>query len=51
MRLHHAWAAELGRAGFRQIRRAEFGDSNDTHFAEVEELHRWQDCLGMECTK
>ena len=44
-------AAELGRAGFRQIRRAEFGDSNDTHFAEVEELHRWQDCLGMECTK
>ena len=44
-------AAELAQAGFRQIRRAEFGDSNDTHFAEVEELHRWQDCLGMECTK
>ena len=44
-------AAELDRAGFRQIRRAEFGDSADPHFAEVEELHRWQGCLGMECVR
>ena len=44
-------AAELERAGFRQVRRAEFGDSADPHFAEVEERHRWQDCLGVECVR
>ena len=42
---------ELKQAGFRQVRRAEFGDSQDSRFSEVEELHRWQDCLGMECVK
>ncbi len=44
-------SAELSQAGFRQIRRAAFGDSQDPRFGEVEELHRWQDCLGMECMK
>ena len=44
-------AAELDRAGFREIRRAEFGDSPDPRFGEVEERHRWQDCLGVECVR
>ena len=44
-------SAELGRAGFRQVRRAEFGDSKDSRFREVEEPHRWQGCLGMECVR
>lgn len=42
---------ELSRAGFRDVRRARFGDSPDPRFAEVEERSRWDNCLGMECRK
>lgn len=42
---------ELDAAGFVQIRRAKFGDSLDTKFCEVEDLGRWSNCLGIECTK
>ena len=42
---------ELTNAGFRKIRRAFFGDSEDKRFLEVEELHRWEDNLGIECSK
>jgi predicted SAM-dependent methyltransferase len=42
---------ELARRGFVNIRRASLGDSTEIAFADVEDLHRWQDCLGVECTR
>lgn len=55
---HHLWmwdypaiAAELQEAGFRNIRRAAFGDASDPLFADVEELSRWDNCLGVECVR
>lgn len=57
-RTRHFWmwdykglARELEDAGFFGIRRAAFGDSDDPRFAEVEELVRWENCLGIECCK
>lgn len=41
-------SAELSAAGFQNIRRASFGDSVDSAFATVEELHRWDGQLGVE---
>ncbi len=43
--------SELQKAGFVSIRRASFGDSPDSKFHEVEELERWENCLGVECKK
>ena len=40
---------ELQQAGFIKIRRANFGDSGDEMFTEVEDAGRWHKCLGMEC--
>ena len=55
---HHLWmwdypaiAAELTDAGFRNIRRAAFGDAADPLFADVEEIGRWDNCLGVECVR
>lgn len=55
---HHLWmwdypamAAELQQAGFRNIRRAAFGDASDPLFADVEEIGRWDNCLGVECVR
>lgn len=42
---------ELKSAGFKNIRRASFGDSTDPRFREVEEIVRWKNCLGVECRK
>lgn len=42
---------ELRAAGFTEIRRAAYGDSNDPAFAEVEDEDRWRDCLGVDCRK
>ena len=42
---------ELKDAGFREIRRVQFGDSQDPKFSEVEHPERWQDCLGIECRR
>lgn len=39
--------AELTQAGFTNIRRAQFGDDADTMFREVEDIGRWNGCLGM----
>ena len=44
-------AAELQRVGFTDIRRAAFGDSTDPHFKDVEDVDRWDKCLGIECKK
>jgi hypothetical protein len=38
-------AAELKDAGFAGARRAEFGDSSDSHFLEAEDPDRWKECL------
>jgi hypothetical protein len=43
--------AELERARFVGVRRASFGDTADPRFHEVEERDRWDDCLGVECTR
>lgn len=48
---YKAIAAELEQAGFRDIRRAAFNDSQDVLFRDVEELSRWENCLGVECFK
>lgn len=43
--------AELQNIGFIKVRRAQFGDSEDSFFEEVEERGRWENCLGVECRK
>ena len=43
--------AELEKAGFSDIRRARFGDSDDKMFGSVEDEGRWINCLGVECRK
>ncbi|WP_255527265.1 MULTISPECIES: class I SAM-dependent methyltransferase [Methylococcus] len=42
---------ELGQVGFEHIRRAEFGDSLDPTFNQVERQERWTNCLGIECRR
>ncbi len=42
---------ELFAAGFRDIRRASIGDSGDEHFNAVEDVQRWQACLGVDCRR
>lgn len=57
-RSRHLWmwdykgiAYELKEAGFAGIRRAFFNDSEDKRFSEVENPGRWENCLGVECTR
>ena len=42
---------ELQKAGFNNIRRANFGDSSLAIFQDVESFERWENCLGVECKK
>jgi SAM-dependent methyltransferase len=42
---------ELEQAGFRDVRRARFGDSTDPAFGHAESENMWCDCLGIECRK
>ena len=42
---------ELKDSGFKDIRRAEYGDSSDPLFRDVEDESRWENCLGVECRK
>ncbi len=42
---------ELLNAGFQNARRAQFGDSGDAMFNAVEQLSRWESCLGVDCIK
>jgi len=44
-------SAELAAAGFREIRRCEFGDSRDPAFKSVENRPRFDWALAIECTK
>jgi len=41
----------LEEAGFTNIRRAEFNDSAHAEFKEVELYARWENCLGVECSR
>jgi hypothetical protein len=57
-RSKHLWmwdfkniAKELQEAGFVGVRRAAFNDSDDERFKDVENLGRWENCLGVECKK
>lgn len=57
-RSQHLWmwdykaiSGELENSGFVGIRRAEFGDSPDPRFRDVEDWDRWENCLGVECTR
>jgi predicted SAM-dependent methyltransferase len=42
---------ELEKEGFIEIKRAYFGDSLDPLFKDVEDITRWENCLGIECKK
>jgi len=42
---------ELDDCGFVKIRRAQFGDSSEPMFKDVEDSDRWEGCLGVECRK
>lgn len=46
---YESMAKELDAAGFVAIRRAQFGDSAEPRFADVEVEQRWVNCLGVEC--
>lgn len=42
---------ELNIAGFKNIRRAQFGDGPDACFSKVELEGRWYECLGLQAEK
>ena len=42
---------ELSNAGFKNVNRAYYNSSEDPYFNGVEEISRWEDCLGVECKK
>ena len=55
---NHLWmwdfkglAAQLREAGFKEVRRAQFGDSSLSCYREVENIERWDDGVGIECMK
>jgi hypothetical protein len=48
---YNAIKAELEEVGFNKIRRAEFGDSSEPYFKDVEEKECWENRLGIEATK
>jgi hypothetical protein len=41
----------LVKAGFREVRRAQFGDAADSAFADVESPDRWNGALGIEAIR
>lgn len=55
---HHLWMwdhkgmhAELVRAGFREVRRAEYGDSGEPAFGDVEDPQRFEGSVAMHCIR
>jgi hypothetical protein len=46
-----AMREQLGNHGFKDIRRAVFGDAEDNKFHEVEDVERFKGCLAMQCRK
>lgn len=48
---HASMSAELDRAGFVDIQRAELGDSGDPMFDAVEDADRWSGSVGLGCKR
>ena len=48
---YKAILSELSNAGFKNVKRAYYNSSEDPYFNGVEEISRWEDCLGVECKK
>ncbi|MEH6604206.1 MAG: hypothetical protein V7711_01375 [Pseudomonadales bacterium] len=48
---YESLALQLKDIGFINIRRAEYGDSSQLAFNDVELESRWRGCLGIECKK
>ncbi len=48
---YKAMEYELTEAGYINVRRANFDDSDDIRFAEVEDFDRWENCIGVECRR
>ena len=48
---YESLAARLEAAGFCEIRRATIGDSTHGPFKDVEDKIRWDDALGIECSR
>jgi hypothetical protein len=48
---YKALEQELRHVGFKEIRRADFGDAPDPHFADVEEKGRFEGSLAIECKR
>ena len=48
---YESLSEELKKAGFANIRRANFNDSIDTKFKEVEDPGRFTNALAIECKK
>ena len=46
-----AMAEKLRQHGFKDIRKAAFGDAEDGKFNEVENAGRFSGCLAMQCRK
>ena len=44
-------AKKLSEHGFKNIRRAYFGDAEDKKFNEVEDKGRFEGCLAMQCER
>ena len=44
-------AHELTAVGFVEVRRAQFADSADPRFKDLEKPGRWENCLGVECRR
>lgn len=55
---HHLWmwdyralALELQINGFRDVRRAIYGDSSSSFFHDIEDRGRWEGAVGVECRR
>jgi predicted SAM-dependent methyltransferase len=48
---YHSLHRELESAGFKRVRRCQFGDCEDERFLLVEDGDRFEGCLAMECRK
>lgn len=48
---HYSLSAELKKAGFKDIRRAKFNDSEDSMFKLVEDPDRFESAVALECKK
>ncbi len=48
---YDSMSIELEKAGFKEIRRAEFNDSENKNFLDVEDPGRFYICLAIECKK